>query len=251
MAKVLIYDFDKGLSSIGSDERIKEVFGYLPRRFIRCQSAIDLFEKTHKPSVIRVEDALGTTEQESYTIDPKLGIDFEVLDSITAWQAQKKREVKGKASKITLNQWGDIGEAVEDLVFRLTRTDTNIIVTGHTKTEKDDNAGILRFIPALSGRMKDEIARHFDIVAYTRAIKEEKKGTTSYFWQLTADESHAAKCRLETVSDYIMKSNGLIAQDYGLLWSLVKKGGYKAVKMLVLGEAGTGKTFSLRTLKNV
>lgn len=246
MPKILIYDFDRGLKSIGSDERIASVFGYSPRRFIRCSSADDLFQKTHKAQVLTVQDDLGDVEEEYYVATKD--IDFEVLDSITAWAALKKKEVKGAAQRISLPQWGEIGESTEDLILKLTRTNTNVIVIGHTKAEKDEDLGIIRYIPAISGRMSNEIARHFDLVMYS-IVTQDDKGFRSYQWQIAKDERRSAKCRIEEVSKYAEKNGGCLPQDYELLFSLMKD--HKAVKILVLGDSGSGKTYSLKTLKNV
>jgi hypothetical protein len=50
---IVIYDFDRGLKSIGSDEQIESHFGYRPRRFIKTKSAFELFDSIHKPGVVK------------------------------------------------------------------------------------------------------------------------------------------------------------------------------------------------------
>lgn len=251
MPNIIIFDIDRGLKSIGNDDRIEEVFGYRPRRFIRSEKISELFDKLHTPNVIQTEDILGIVEEEVYEIANGHEIDFEILDSITAHQAQKKKELKGNAARVTLPQWGELGEAIEDLILKLCRTNTNVIIIGHTKAQEDNDLGVISYIPALSGRMKDEIARYFDIVMYTVVSTDKNTGHREYLWQVIADERRAAKCRLDEVTKWAAKSRGLIPQDYELLFNKIKQGGYKAVKILVLGDSGTGKTYSLRTLKNV
>src|SRR5690606_12624503 len=101
----------------------------------------------------------GDVEEEYFRTKP--GIDIEVLDSVTAFSANKKKELKGTASKVTLPQYGELGESVEDLIFLLTRTDKHSIIIGHLKSEKDDDLGIIKYVPGLTGRMANEAGRYF------------------------------------------------------------------------------------------
>ncbi len=247
MPKVVIYDFDRGLRSLGTDDRIEQVFGFKPRRFIKSESLWEFFDKTHKLEILQTEDELGICEQEYYITTKDF--DFEVLDSLTAYSVQKKSELKADAPRLSLPKYGELGEDIEDLVIKLTRSNSNFICIGHTKPTEDSDLGIVTYQPLLSGRMKDEISRHFDIVAYTLVETDREKGTRSYYWQIVADERRSAKCRISEVSNYAMKNGGKIPQDFALLWNLLTD--KRGIKMLILGESGTGKTYSLRSLKDV
>ena len=251
MPKVLIYDFDRGLNSLAPDNKVEKVFGYKPRRFVKSDSLINTFDKLHELYIKVEQDVLGDVEEEWYRLREGVDIDFEVVDSITAFQAQKKRDVKGTSARLTLPDWGVIGDDIESLVIKLTRTESNVIVIGHTKAMEDSDLGVTRYIPALSGRMREEMQRHFDIVAYTIVTADQESGKRDYYWQVLADERRSAKCRLKEVSEWAAKTKGLIPQDYDLLWKKIKDGGYENVKMFVLGDSGTGKTYSLRTLSNL
>lgn len=251
MTKALIYDFDRGLASLGGDERIEEVFGFKPRRFIKSQSLHDTFDKLHEMYIKQTEDALGVCEEEWYRLRDGIAIDFEVLDSITAYQGQKKKDVKGDSDKLYLGDYGLIGDDMENLVMKYTRTENNVIMIGHIKEVEDSDMGMIRYIPALSGRMKNEIMRSFDVVAYTIVTKNQQTGKTTFQWQLIADERRSAKCRYEDVTKWAAKTGGLIDQDFSLLFAKIFDAGYKNAKILILGDSGTGKTYSIRTLKNV
>ena len=243
--RTIIYDIDRGLSSLATDDQIEKVFGYKPRRFIKIQSFINLFQKLHTPGVIQVEDDLGPIEQEVFkgTKD----IQIEVVDSISAYQHQVKKEVKGEADRISLPMWGEIGETLEELVYLLTRTDTHVIILGHVKAESDNDLGIIRFVPALSGRMQNEIGRYFDMVLYTNVETDKTTGHREYKWQVLADDRRSAKCRIEAISKWAEDDRGRVPQDFEQLFK--RAAGHKALKILILGETGTGKTRSLRTLK--
>lgn len=250
MPKVLIYDTDRGLASVGSDERIEQVFGYRPRRFIRTQSVFDLFDKLHKPKIIKTEDPLGVVEEEYYSVRDEFDIDLEVLDSLSAFQTQKKREIQD-GKKMTLPNWAELGDAIEELAFKLTRVDRPVIIVGHVKETKDDDLGIIRYVPALSGRMQVELSRVFDLVLYTIVTKDDKNGERQFLWQVLPDERRDAKSRYEEVSKFAEKHGGYMPQDFHLLFNLIKDGGHKNPKILIIGNSGSGKTYSLRTLKNV
>lgn len=249
MKKVLFYDFDRGLTSLGSPESIEKEYGYLPRTFIKCSRAMELFKKTHKLKTDTIKDELGEIEVEYYDTHPSIG--FEVLDSISAYSTMKKKEVRGDAKKVTLPQYGEIKEDMEDLILAMTRTNTNSILIGHTKTEKDDELGYLRYIPSVTGSLANEMGRLFDLVLYTYVDVDGKTKERQYLWQVQADERRSAKCRVKGINELAEKNQGYIPQDYETIFKLAEKEGIKSLKILVLGESGTGKTYSLRTLKNL
>ncbi len=249
MKKVLFYDFDRGLSTLGSPETIEKEFGYRPRTFIETKRAMELFDRTHKLKKEEIKDSLGTIDIEYYDTHPSIG--FEVLDSISAYSIMKKKEVRGTAKKVTLPQYGEIKEDLEDLILALTRTNTSSILIGHTKTEKDEDLGILRSIPSVTGSMANEMGRLFDLVLYTEVQKDAKTGKRSYLWQVEADEKKAAKCRIQSIAEYASKNDGYIEQDYEKLFKMAYDEGIMFLKILVLGETGTGKTYALKTLKDL
>ena len=245
--KVLIYDFDRGLASVGSDDKIEEVFGYRPRRFVRGKAIHETFDKLHKLMIEEYEDDLGMVEQEYYYLQEGVDLDFQVLDSISAYQAQDKMDIQGEG-KMMRDDWGQLGDDIERLVLKLTRTKGSSIVMGHTKLTEGVK-GVTRQVPSLSGRMSSELQRHFDIVAYTHVIRNEESGESEYFWQIQADETAAAKCRIQELVDTATK--GMIPQDFVPIYNILAKAGYGNWKMLILGDSGTGKTYSLRTLAKV
>lgn len=248
--KTLVYDVDRGLKSLAPDDRITQEFGFKPRRFISATSMFKFFDSIHKLKGFKEEDVLGTYEEEFYAVDESLGLEIEVLDSISAFQAASKKEIKGDAERVSLPMWGLIGEATEDLAMKLCRTNTDVIILGHTKSEADNDLGIIRYVPALSGRMKDEIGRHFDCVFYT-VVETDNSGARSFKWQVLADERRDAKCRIEAVSKFAAKEDaGKMPQDFKKLFELAGSEN-QALKILILGNSGTGKTYSLRTLKGV
>lgn len=245
--KVLIHDIDRGLVSLGSDDTITQIFGYRPRRYVRGKALIETFDKLHQLIIEEYSDDLGLVEQEYYDLKEGVELDYEVLDSISAYQAQDKMDIQGEG-KMQRDDWGQLGDDMEKLVLRLTRTKTNVIIMGHVKIE-EGTKGTVRLTPGLSGRMKQELGRHFDVVAYNQLITSEETGEVNYMWQIMGDESAAAKCRIEALTKIAVK--GMIPQDFKLVHDTLTKAGHKNWKMLILGDIGTGKTYSLRTLAEI
>lgn len=242
-AKILIYDFDKSLRTLGSDEKIKSSFGYAPRRFENTESFDKFFSDIHKFTRKESEDELGKVIEDSYT--PVKPIDIEVLDSITQLATLMRKEVRGESAKKKLTQadWGQLGEMVEDTLIKLCSTSNHMVIIGHTKWDKEEDTGMFKYMPSISGRMANEFGRYFDIVAFTRIQKNATTGATEYMWQIVPDEKRTAKCRLRSVFKYCR--NGMIPQDFGL-FELDK---HESLKIAIIGEPGTGKTHSLSTFK--
>ena len=246
-ARVLIHDFDRSLQSLSSDDRIEQIFGFRPRRYIRTKTFNDVFLKTHKPVVVKHEDVLGVVEEEYYQTDPS--IDVNVLDSISAYNVQLRKEIRGDATKMSLPMWGEAGDQGEDMILKFTRTNTSTIMLGHTKSEEDKELGRIRTVPAISGRLQNELGRYFGCVFFTKVTTDDK-GRRSFLWQGIADERMDAKCRFKAAVKYLEAHEGCMPQDFQLLFRLINESGFSHTNILILGNIGTGKTFSLSTLKN-
>jgi len=145
---------------------------------------------------------------------------------------------------------------VEKKTLEIASSTMNVIMNVHEGWEKDDSEGYLKYFPQLYGKMKQDILKYSDIVAYA-VVETDANGNPSYKWQIVKDEKRDAKCRFHAVTKYALKHGGKIPQHYGSLVDLIRKGdgkeaGYDGpIHMLVVGPSGSGKTFSLRTLKNV
>jgi len=253
--KVLIFDTDKGLSCLGTDNRIEEVFGYKPRRFIKPESMSKTFDKLFDLYIIEKEDSLGTIEEEVRRLKDKHELDVWILDSFSAYSSMIKHHIRleeGRNDKMNMDKWSGLGDNTEESLLKLMTTDTFGIVTCHIKPVEDKETGVIRYSAGIQGRMKDEIMRHFDIVAYTYVEPDPETGVRSYKWVMEANHRfYSAKCRIPTVSAYLKKNNGMMDQDFDKLLSLIQDAGYHNTKILILGDPGTGKTFALRTLKEV
>lgn len=252
MPKVLILDTDRSLASLASDDRIEQVFGYRPRRFLNSNSLLNLIDKMFERCVETYEDELGTAEQEYFRLREGKELHYVVLDSLTAFQQIKRKELKDESTtgRLRIQDYGELADSMEDVLYGLLGSNVPFIATCHTKAV-DDGYGGTKFVPSLQGRMRDELFKHFDIVAYT-IVRTDDDGNRQYLWQIVADEARDAKCRFEEVTKWAMKqpTKGLIHQDFALLTAKIKDSGFNKFNMVIIGPSGTGKTYSLRTLKN-
>lgn len=250
MPKVLIIDTDRSLSSLASDERIEQVFGYKPRRFLNSKSVENFRDNMFERFVETTEDELGPIENEYWRLRTGRDVNYIVWDSLTSFQGIKRDELKSESSsgKLRIQDYGDLADSLEGLVTVFERSDIPFVAICHTK-QTDDGSGISKYVPSLQGRMKEELFRHFDIVAYS-LVQSDDAGNRSFVWQILADEYRDAKCRFEEVTKWAASKHGYIPQDFGLLTAKIKDAGYTKFNMLIIGPSGTGKTYSLRTLKN-
>ena len=110
--------------------------------------------------------------------------------------------------------------------------------------QEDNENGIMRVMPYIEGSTKVDVGKWFDFVFYTR-VRKEKDGSRSYVWVTARDEHYCqAKDRSQLLESEIL-------QDYNIVFDAVKKVGWDTAKILVIGEPGSGKTLSLRTLTNI
>jgi type II secretory pathway predicted ATPase ExeA len=98
-------------------------------------------------------------------------------------------------------------------------------------------------MPYIEGSTKVDLGKWFDFVLYTK-VRKSKKGEREYLWVTARDEHYChAKDRSQMLDPEM-------PQDYQLILNAIKKIGWKTAKILIIGEPGSGKTLSCKTLIN-
>ena len=184
-------------------------------------------------------------KQESVEFVPRNGTSVECLVIDTGSEMAKKyvRELKGDNDTLKLQQWGKLKDALDKFFANINSIPANLVVNCHSKSEMDSENGVIRMLPYIEGSTKVDVGNWFDFVLYTKVVKR-KGGTREYVWITSRDEHYChAKDRSQLLDPEM-------PQDYQLLIKAAKKRGWDSFKALVIGEPGSGKTLSLKTIKS-
>ena len=246
--KTLLIDLENGYKSIGSKETIKEKFGLPLLNFNDFTSFRNFIGQLWSRKKVEKEVKVGEVSvvQSSYEIIAKEGVDIDCMVIDTASEMSKKysRELRGKAESLQLKQWGKLKDTLDNFFSFTNAIPANLIVNCHSKLQEDNENGVMRVMPYIEGSTKVDVGKWFDFVMYTK-VRKAKDGTRQYVWVTARDEHYChAKDRTQELP-------AEIPQDYNIVFDAVKKKGWDTAKVLVIGEPGSGKTLSLRTLTKI
>ena len=246
--KTLYVDLENGYKSLGSREAIKQMFGYSPLEFNTFSDfssfIAQLWTRQRVQSVVDIDGV--QVKQTAIKVVPKDGHKVECMVIDTASEMAKKyaRELKGSQDALKLQQWGKLKDKLDSFFAFTNSIPCSLIVNCHSKAEQDNENGVLRMMPYIEGSTKVDVGKWFDFVLYTKVHKA-KDGTRQYVWVTARDEHYChAKDRTQELP-------AEIPQDYSIIFDAVNKKGWDTAKVLVIGEPGSGKTLSLRTLTKI
>jgi hypothetical protein len=246
--KTLLIDLENGYKSIGSKETINDKFGLPLLSFNDFTSFRNFISQLWSRKKVERNVKVGgiSVLQSSYEITAKEGVEVDCMVIDTGSEMAKKyaRELKGKAEQLQLKQWGKLKETLDNFFAFTNAIPANLIVNCHSKMQEDNENGIMRVMPYIEGSTKVDVGKWFDFVLYTKVHKA-KDGTRKYVWVTSRDEHYChAKDRTQELPSEIQ-------QDYSIVFDAVNKKGWDTAKILVIGEPGSGKTLSLKTLVNM
>lgn len=250
--KALVFDVDHSLSTIGGKNEQAEVFG-LPA-VPWSGSAKELGKKLVGEIIVATKSVekhplLGDLG-ETVTIDfndkfKQAGVNMLILDTITMLGSQERASItkEAKLETMDMRSWGLYGDTMEKLVNMFSKCNFPVIVTGHVK-RKDDEYGRPIEVPDLKGSITEACGRYFDVIAYSKVEKDSSNKNKTFSWIVTADNRYIyAKNR----GGYMPS---IIPQDISYILNTYKKRGIHNPKILILGDTGNGKSWSLRTINN-
>mgnify|MGYP003117907598 FL=1 len=243
--KVLYVDFEQGYKSLGSGDDIKNIFGYPMLQFDTYSDFKKLLGNLFERKKVQEEVQIGAVKvpQESTKWVKKPGVELDciVLDTGTELVKKYQRELQGTKDKLTIQQWGQIKNQLDILMNVVNQLPCSVIVNTHAKPVKDDELGLQKMYPAIEGSTKEDVGKWFDFVLYTKVDKD-KTGKRNYIWVTGRDERYChAKDRSQSLQPEML-------QDYGKIFGVVKEKGWGNAKVLCIGDPGSGKTLSLKTI---
>ena len=245
--KTLYVDLENGYKSLGSRDSIKQMFGYAPLEFNTFSDfssfIAQLWTRERVESVVDIDGV--KVNQTALKVVPKDGHKVECLVIDTASEMAKKyaRELKGSADALKLQQWGKLKDKLDSFFAFTNSIPCSLIVNCHSKAEQDNENGVLRMMPYIEGSTKVDVGKWFDFVLYTK-VKKNKKGEREYVW-VTARDEHFCHAK-----DRSQSLDAEMPQDYQIILNNIKKLGWDSAKILIIGEPGSGKTLSCKTLIN-
>ena len=243
--KVLYIDFEQGYKSLGSPADIKENFGYPMLQFDKYSDFKKLLGSLFERKTIQEEVQIGSIKvpQESTRWVYKDGVELDciVVDTGTELVKKYQRELQGTKDKLTIQQWGQIKNQLDILMNVVNQLPCSIIVNTHIKPMRDEELGIQKLYPNIEGSTKEDIGKWFDFVLYTK-VEKDKTGKRNYIWVTARDERYChAKDRSQTLKTEML-------QDYNEIFQATYEKGWDNAKILCIGDPGSGKTLSLKTI---
>lgn len=257
MSKVLYFDFENSFKSLGDEKTIAKKFGFPIMRSSGWEEARDVIASMMRYNSKLVEvplfdDITAKVTQRVWEINPRLASEKDkstfkedttlVFDTISELVKKYTRELSdGGKRKLGFGEWGEIKSGVDVFTEFLNGCPANVVVNSHAKTQKDDDLGMITFAPAIEGSSREDIAKWFDFVFYT-IVRKDESGEYTYEWVTRRDDRYRHAKDRSTLLDPI------IPQDYNIVREAAQKRGWSNFKVMIIGEPGTGKTLSLKTL---
>lgn len=242
--RTLLLDYENGSMTLGSDSQIESMFGcpvLKPTTWKATKGVLgQIWSRQKKAIEKRVGDVTITEEAHVYTPRNGASVDTIVFDTATEAIKQFQRELRGDG-RMTLPMWGDLKNDL-DMFFQFTnQIPCNCVLNVHSKPMKDEEMGIIKYVPNVEGSSREDMAKFFDFVIYTK-VRKDDSGDREYVWVTSRDERYDhAKDRSQLLAPEI-------PQDFNLILDAARRKGWNNIKVLVIGQPGSGKTLSLRTL---
>ena len=244
--KTLYLDFENGYKSLGSKDDISKLFGYPMLQYESWHDFKVLLGKLFVKTTVKEVVKLGNIEipQSIVKWQRQEGIELDciILDTMTELVKKYQRELAGPQKKLQLQDWGKMKLELDTCLAIINAIPVTVICNVHGKLKDDSENNVLKVMPNIEGSTKEDLGKWFDFVLYTKVVKN-AKGERSYVWVTARDEKYChAKDRSQELPDEM-------PQDYSIIMTIIKKRGWDGAKILIIGDPGSGKTLSLKTLK--
>ena len=246
--KTLYFDLEHGSQTLGSEKTIQQMFGYSVLRPASWDSFQHVIGQLYTKKNTVVEKQIGALkieeQQESVILREQAPtVEAVVIDTFSELSKKFMRSLVNKdTGKMMLQDWGKLKNKLDGCLEFVTQIPGIVICNCHSKIQTMDD-GQNKILPYIDGSTKEDIAKWFDFVFYTKT-NVDLKDNASYTWVTGRSEKYDhAKDRTGTLEREI-------PQDYQLVLNAGREAGFSSCKILVIGTPGSGKTFALQTLIN-
>ena len=244
--KVLYCDLEHGSQTLGSEDSIAKMFGYnllRPGSWDAFQQVIgQLYTKKNTVVEKKLGDLTIKETQEAIVLKegaPK--VDALIIDTFSELSKKYMRSlVKKDTGKLMLQDWGKLRNKLDTCIEFVTRIPGVVICNVHGKLQTMDDGGN-KILPYIDGSTKEDIAKWFDFVFYTKTVNQ-LAGPSKYVWVTGRTEKY------DHAKDRTASLGTEIEQDYQIPLNASRDAGFSGCKILIIGSPGSGKTYSLRTL---
>lgn len=146
----LAQDVEGGMTSLAA-------FGYTDRDKIRF-TKVKSFSKGEGAFTARREHLVSNANKFGATI----------IDSTSELQAMLLKEVLEEDNKTDadLKVWNKITARMRDEIRTIRDLDIHVVTTALEKQIRDEQTGMMKIVPSLSGKMGNELPAYFDVVGW-------------------------------------------------------------------------------------
>jgi|TARA_Y100000310_G_scaffold4157_1_gene5080 hypothetical protein len=245
---ILLFDLENGSKSIGSRDTIQKHFGLpvlSPGTFEDFTTVLNqLYKKEGEKVQVMVGDTeIGDFRNEYKLIKPDFPIDAIVIDTFSELSKKYQRKLTDlDGGTMKIGSWGKLKSTLDRLLERLVQLPGIVICNCHSKIQTMDTGGN-KMLPYIDGSTKEDVSKWFDFVLYAGTVNKHN-APVEYVWHTQHSSLH------DHAKDRTQLLDAIIPQDYQLVLNAANKRGYDGAKILIIGSPGTGKTYSLRTLKS-
>ena len=244
--KTLYFDLEHGSQTLGGEKAIQQMFGYSVLRPASWDSFQHVIGQLYTKKKTVVEKHIGELKIEEHQEGVILRehaptVEAVIVDTFSELSKKFMRSLVNKdTGKMMLQDWGKLKNKLDGCLEFVTQIPGVVICNCHSKIQTMDD-GQNKILPYIDGSTKEDIAKWFDFVFYTKT-NVDIKDNAAYTWITGRTEKY----------DHAKDRTGLlereIPQDYQLILDASKEAGFSGCKILVIGTPGSGKTYALQTL---
>ena len=244
--KILYLDFERGSQTLGSKDKIQDMFGYPMITMTSWDQFQSMIGQLYTKKKVVTNIKIGNLEipEESTQVVPRNGttVDALVLDTFSELSKKFQRSLTDKNGKMKLQDWGVLKNRLDTALDFVTQVPGIVILNVHSKIQTMDD-GTSKILPYIDGGTKEDISKWFDFVFYARTVLD-PAGNRQYIWITKRSEM------FDNAKDRTDLLPAEMPQDYSKVVEAAKHKGFDNVRILVIGSPGSGKTYSLQTLVN-